>query len=343
MNAQRHLIRSGTALLTLAGLVCGCQTFFGSSAEDPNALPAATVDQFLKKVTDPRTHSVTLSRGPSGEAVFAGAFRPQFNAMARPEFVSDSTSGIPMIGGRVGLNWNCKILVDTTSPDNWIDLESALANRMIPIGPGGKAIAVTPAHVIDPTEGYACLCPALYLDQLRFDSVVLYARAARKPLWPLSRAPAAQEADLVLGMSALRAFTYVQWDFKTREMVFSSNQPYTPSPDRLIAEVPAEGGMRALMVTGRINGEKRPLLLDTAGDFELVMQEPPSGLIRQLSIGDVVFRQVRAGAIGDHGLGAPEFARVGLGLLSRFRITLDNRRNVIIFESPAEPAAPAAP
>ena len=338
MRLHRHLISSGALLLTATGLLCGCRSLFGSSEGDANALPSSTVQQFLKKIADPRTYSITLSRGPAGEAIYAGAFRPQFNALARAEFITDTTSAIPMIEGRVGLNWNCKVMIDTTSPDNWIDLESALANRLAPIGPGGKAVAVTPAHVVDPTEGYACLCPTLYLDQLRFDAVVMYARAARKPLWPLSRAPATQEADIVLGMSALRAFTYVQWDFQSRRVIFSANQPYVPAPERLIAEVPAEGGMRALMVTGRINGEKRPLLLDTAGDFELVMEEPPSGLIRQVSLGDVVFRQVRAGAVGDHGLGAPEFARVGVGLLSKFLITLDNRRNVVIFESPVHPA-----
>lgn len=337
MNAAVRGIGLSVAGLALLGT--GCVSWWRGGAAS-NELSVAAIEAFLERTSDPRMYSISASKGPVGEVVYTGAFRPQHNASAVVPFASDPASDVPLLPVRFGATAPGTLLTDTTAPENWVAFETAQSQRFTPIGPGGKVIAIKPAHVVDPTEGFACICPALFLGDLRFDAVVLYARAAPKPLWPVSRSPAAQEADAVLGMSALRAFAHVQWDFKQRQVTFSASLPYTPDPDRVIAEVPVEGGMRVLMVMGRVDGERRPLLIDTAGDYELVMQEPPAGMVQQVSLGDVVFRQVRAEAVGDRGLTSPQFARVGIGLLSRYRVTLDNRRNLLIFETPAPAPTP---
>ena len=77
--------------------------------------------------------------------------------------------------------------------------------------------------------------------------------------------------------------------------------------------------------------------LDVAGDFELVMNEPPEAAIRRLSLGDLVFPPgVNVVSSMDQGLGTTTYPRIGRLLLSRFVVTFDFRGKRVYFERPAK-------
>ena len=64
-------------------------------------------------------------------------------------------------------------------------------------------------------------------------------------------------------------------------------------------------------------------------------------LIRQITLDNVVLREVHATAARTLGLGRPDIVRIGLRLLSRYTVTVDNRRNVVYLEIPTGKNTPA--
>jgi hypothetical protein len=284
--------------------------------------------------------------------VFSGASRQQSDEIALLPFALPG-SPLPAVEGRPSPAPEpvFALLCDTSSAENWTTIETADRIGMVPLGP--PPVYATPEHDSDEVPAYLVLLPRLDLDALRVESVLFFARAAHGPLWPLDRHPASDaRADgprrakdgaiaAVAGMNLLRSFAWVQWDFARREVRCSSIRPYAPDPDRLRATLPLDASSGPLRVRAAFDGRPQPAVLDTAGDYEAALPEPPLGLLRQVSLGDVVFRQVKASAVDELGLRPADTARIGRRLLERYRVTLDNRQNVVHLEVP--PAAPAVP
>lgn len=59
-----------------------------------------------------------------------------------------------------------------------------------------------------------------------------------------------------------------------------------------------------------------------------------SATVERLSLGDLVILDALANAAQSYNLGMPETPRVGYELLSRFKVTFDFKRQVIVFERP---------
>ena len=90
-------------------------------------------------------------------------------------------------------------------------------------------------------------------------------------------------------------------------------------------------------VDGMVDGQPGPIILDTAGDFELSVTNASVHLMKQLSLGDLVFRQVRAITSRDNGLEPQKYPRLGRQLLSRYKVTFDNLHSMVYFERPDNP------
>ncbi len=223
-------------------------------------------------------------------------------------------------------------LIDTASRENWITFDAAMELGATPLGPQG--FERRPMHVIEPESGYLSVIPKLRFETLHVEEALFYTRMSDRFLGPLARG-VHPRPRLVLGCEFLKALRYVQFDYPCRKMTFSSTIPYEPSRSALIATIGITdiGGLFA--GEGVVDGQKTPILLDSVGDFSLVMAEPPDdGVARHVELGDLVFRQVPVASSDELGLGHSSYPRIGRHLLSRFKITIDNKRQLIFFERP---------
>ncbi|MBU4459840.1 MAG: hypothetical protein KJ579_04670 [Verrucomicrobia bacterium] len=333
--------RMGAAAVAAAMMVAGCKTPDTIRA-GPDGKPISglmyterEVAAFLKKALDPRQFAITVTIGENGDPIIVNANRSRPGLEAITSFVSPPHTALPLIEGTVG-GRPALILVDPTSGENWTSIERAKAFGLMPIAP--PLIGGVPEHMVDSIRGTLCVAPSSTVDLMPIEAALFFARASRGPLWPLSRSADAQDADFIFGWSLLRSFAAVQWNFGGRVVVLS-NKPFAEDDSRMLARVPLEGGFDALVVKGMVDSKTQRILIDLAGDFEIAVDEPTMTLVKQVSLGDVVLRDLRSSTLESHGLGFPGTPRLGLRALSRFRVVLDNRRNELVILAPTASAA----
>lgn len=326
-------------------IVAGCQTS-STTRTGPDGQPVSglmnserEIRSFMGRALDPREFAVTITISEDGSPVIVNANRTRPGLEAITSFVSPPHTVLPVISGLAN-GRPARMLVDTTSSANWTSIERARAYGLVPLSP--PAIGGLPQHVTDPVRGTLCVAPSMSLDVLPVEAVLFYARASRGPLWPLSRSADAHDADFILGWSLLRSFQAVRWDFAGRIVAFSS-RAHVVDEDRLLARVPLENGYEALVVKGMVEGKIKPILVDLAGDYEIAVDESMMSLMKQVSLGDFVLRDLHPTTLQAHGLGFPGVPRIGLRALSKYRLVLDNRRNELLIEAPTAAATRVMP
>ncbi len=335
----------GVTAAVAAVAIAGCKTTntvkTGSDGKPVSGLinSEREIRAFVSRALDPREFAITITMNPDNRPVIVNANRVRPGLEAVASFVSPPHTALPVIEGTVG-GRPARILVDPTSSDNWTSIELARAFGLVAIAP--PLISGFPEHVTDVVRGTLCVAPSMTVDVLPMDAALFYARASRGPLWPLSRSADAHDADFVIGWSLLRSFQAVRWDFGGRVIVFAT-RPHGDDDDSLIARVPLENGFEALVVKGMVDGKTKSILIDLAGDYEVAVDDATMDLVRQISLGDLVLRDLHPTTLAAHGLGFPGVPRLGLRALSRFRIVLDNRRNELLIGAPSGPARPVAP
>ncbi len=314
------------ALCALLPLCNGCKT---AAPGKDQPLSDSELRDFFSRAQDPRRFWITVYESKGGP-VLSGVNRLHPEHMALREFSSLPGSTAPVIAFDYGRDFENLAIVDTSSKQSWIDYPTAIKAQVVPLGP--PAYPRLPAHVADKTPGYASIASKLRFDQLHVETALLFTRATSSSLGPLTRGQTMPTPDVVLGTDFLRAFEFVQFDYKNRRILFSSTLPYKPDPKNVIAEVSAHYVEGALAAKGLIDGQPETFLLDSAGDFGLMMATAPAEPIRQISIGDLVLRNITATATNN--LGLAKYPRIGREILSKFTLTLLGRKGEVIIERP---------
>lgn len=287
------------------------------------------------KARPPQAFGLTVYSSDAGP-FFAGAGRVHEGDKAVRPFLGPRDSTAPVIGldgrGEKGL----PALIDTTAKDNWVTAADGLKLGIIMLA-GPAPFQATAQHVYDEIGGGAGLVQKVQLDELHMENVVFYMRAASGPLGPAARWLESPRPVAVLGSTFLRSYSYVQLDYPNRSAFFASTARLpVPAEPTLVAKLPLKDVYGAMAVEGAMDGDPVTILLDTAGDFELVLNEPPEPTMRRLSIGDLVFPpDVKVVSSMDQGLGPTVYPRVGRRLLSRYKISFDFRNKLVYFERPA--------
>jgi hypothetical protein len=223
-------------------------------------------------------------------------------------------------------------LVDTSSPDCWIDPLTAMriGFRLV-----SGTLEVMPAHVWDASPGWQGLAPSLRVGKLRVNNPVMAMRLEKGTLGMLQRTTQnVNRAGAVLGVNFLRPFNFIQLDWAKRQAVFSATIPFKPTPELMMADLPLGDLDGALGCRGRIDGRDMDFIIDTAGDFELATHEAWESPVRQLTLGELVLRNVNVSSAYALQLGHLNVPRIGLGILTRYRVTFDFVAGRLYIERP---------
>ena len=321
-------------VMALAALVLtGCKS---PKPQDIRLLSDEQLKSYFGKVQDPRRYAITQYDTDDG-TVFVGTSRVRPEQQAVLPFASGTGNRAPVVNLSVDKEHSFPVLLDTSSRDNWLRFEKAADIQAVPLGTD-RTYALTPKHVRDDIPCFACRVGQLNFDDVVMENILFYVRTASGSLGALNRRAERPAPDAVLGCGALKAFAFVQFDYPLRLAALSTTFGYTPHPDQLVAELPLNevGGQWA--VDGMVGDKSGPIIIDTAGDFELSVPAASGSMMKQISIGDLVFRQVRAVSNRENGLEPQKYPRLGRQLLARYKITFDNLRSMVYFERPAAPA-----
>ena len=325
---MRKIIYGG--LILVAGLV-GCHS------PQPNAirpLPEDRLRAFFGKPEDPRRYAITIYSSDDGP-VFVGANRLHPEQQAVLPFLSRRGDSAPVIAAGVKSEDTLPFLIDTSARESWLRFEATDTLQAKAIGTD-RAYGLTPRHLREDILGYGCMISQLCFDTLRMENMIVYVRTASGPLGTLARHVERPVVEGVIGCNALRSFATVQFDFQDHLLTLTSTLSYHPKEDQLVAAVPMADTEGVYTVNGMVDGKKETIILDTGGDFEIALPKMTMGPVKQVSLGDLVFRQVRAYTLREQGLEPDKTVRIGRGLLSRYKVTFDNLHYTVYFEKPAE-------
>ena len=325
--------------LVLPFVLIGCST---PTPKTPRAFTDQEQQIFFKRAKVPQVFGITVYASDNGP-IFAGANRVHEGQWANMSFLSSKDSLAPIVSLEPGGPGKFTALVDTSSKDSWLSSYAANEANIIPIGP--PAYIVKPSHVADDMDGDLSVAPTIHFNVLNLETVLFYVRAAHGPMGPLARSND-PEPDAVIGYNLLKSFAFAQFHFSEKQLRLSATKAFTPNKDALIAAIPITEVNGSLAVEGVIDGKSQLLIIDTGGDFALAMKEAPAEPIRQVSMGDIVFRQVTATRSTDTGLDMLDYPRIGRKLLSKFIITICPKEKILYAERPANaprPKSMAAP
>ena len=313
----------------LAALAGGCAT---TPTHEITPLTDTQLRGVFSKARDARSFWITAYPAGKNSVRFSGANRLHPEHVASRDFAKEGLSTAPVIVADNGREETFSVLVDTTAGRSWLDFPTFLRTRAIPLGP--PAYDYTPANVNEDISGYACIMTKLRFDQLHVENALFHFRAATGPLGPLARGLEDPVPEAILGCDILKAFAFTQIDYPSHTVMLSATIDYAPEEANLIAAMKLKQVDGAFAVEGAIDGEKKVFILDSAGEFEVAMTNPPSDELKQVSVGDVVFRNVSA--VDGRTLNLrPSHPHIGRQLLSKFKITLAPKKKLVYFERPA--------
>lgn len=338
------IARPTISFLLLAALLftAGC-----ASPKPLRQLPLSQdeLDQFLSSGRDARNYGITIYSDAAGPR-FEFANRVHQDRSAQSGFASPPGSRVPVIRARSGSASfdDLDLLLDSSARQNWLLMSTIKDMDYRTFKPPMGEYA---DHVVADIPGYAGVANKLILQELHVESPIFYLPPARGNLGPLARAegqtgetPGAKayrslgaRIQAVMGAALMRSFAFIRFDFPNRTVRFSSNSTYKPgATSSVLANLPLRDWRGRPAVQGTLGGEPILLVIDTAGSFDIALPGDTEGVSGPLVLGDLQIDEV---ALSTHdGLGLPETfpARIGLGLLSRYALTLDHKNQRVWIE-----------
>lgn len=226
-----------------------------------------------------------------------------------------------------------KMLVDFSAPVSWMEYLTAKRQKVAFLGVNNQVIPYRGAYYADGINAYAGAVEKVWIDSLSMENVPFYIRMSKGTLGPLARGIIDPPVEATLGYDNLRNFKYVQIDMLRNQMVFSAATSYQPSEELLIAtaKIIHLSGY-GLVVEGAILGQAVPLVIDFAGDYSFARGDVAVESTKQISLGEMVFRQVPTLALNSKNA-AP---RVGRKIFEPYIVTVCNEKGVVYFERPAK-------
>jgi hypothetical protein len=349
MNLQQR-IRMTVLAAALAS--AGCST-------TPNAplLPLGQddLDRFLASGRDAREYGITTYHDAAGPR-FEFANRPRPSRTADMPFAGPRSSPLPLLRAKSGRAADLHALLDTSARQSWLRMEAGEAMDYRVFSP---PLGEYPDHVDLEIPGYAGVANKLVFAKLHVESPIFYVPPARGGLGALARvgenewlSPKAEklrdewaaQTHAVVGAAALRPFSFVRFDFPNRSVLLASDKTYAPAhPSAVRAVLPLRDWRGRPAIHAVLGGDPILLVLDTAGDFDLSLPADVEPLGSDLRLGDHAADPIVLSSHEEHRLPAAYPARLGLGVLARYALTLDFKNKRAWFEGPPPADLPATP
>lgn len=311
-----------TVLLTSV-LLTGCVTNDEFEVESEKFLTEREQKTALARVKNPRYFGFQVYPAQGGLG-FQGQARLHPNHTAQMDFIK----GEPVIEfrGRSKRNSGAALL-DFSSPVTWINYSTAEMFGAVFMGLNGDVIPYRGGG--NGADSFAAVISQLRFDQCFMENVPLYVRMSRGSLGPAARGISKPHVDMAFGYDVLGLFETIQLNLRDGVVAFSASHSYTPNEDLLmsaadIQRVPGYG----LAVNGSVYGVDTPVVLDPAGDYSFMRSDKKVSQTKQVSLGDLVYRQVPTEFIPYSGA----LPRAGRQMLDKYLITICPRMGKVYFE-----------
>jgi len=291
------------------------------------------LEALAARAKSPQLFGITVYPSDAGP-VFAGAFRLHEGDVAAVTFPRGERTFAPIVPVGVVGDPEELALLDTSSPQSWATLPM-MSELQIQMLAAPSLLASKPAHVFDTIGGLLGVAGHIKIDQIGMENALFMVRAAYGPTGPIARGLDDAKINLVFGTDLLKVFNHVQFNFPERFVTLSATANYRPNESNLLATVPLVFTNGAIGADGVLDGVPETFILDTGGDYAIALPtNRPSATMQQVSVGDLVMRDLPGIPGMDLALGPITTPRIGRQALARFKMTIDFRNRQILFERP---------
>lgn len=315
----------------LAAFLLSLMALSGCTTPQPRALTKDELKTFFDAARDPRFFWLTVYEGENGPLITGGNRRHSSQA-ARLYWDNGKHSPQPRVEVQNHKGTYLTALLDFTTAPSWTSFEGCAKLNARPVGP--PVFERRPEHVLDDARCFLTVVPKIRFENLNMENVLVYTRAVTGNPGPLMRCSKGDQVDLIIGTDLLMELSFIHLNPVKQYVVLASTQKYPLEDKSLIASTPYTRINGVPTVTALMEGQKIPLVLDPAGDFELALPKAPNEPIRQLSIGDLVFRSVAATNFASVGIPENSMPRLGRRIIDKFILTLDTQRGAWHWEKP---------
>lgn len=310
-------------------MLSGCQS--GKKQKEDVPLSMAQQKSFLSKTIPPQQFlGYSIHRAGNG-ITYTGSARLHPHHLTTADMLKDNIPVIKMRGKSKRNKMN--VLLDFGSASSWLEFSEAQKFKVQFMGIDDRVIPYRGKSNTGGQNAFAGVVTQLRIENLFMEDIPFYIRMATGSLGPLARGIQKPKIDAVLGYDNLRTFEYIQIDLRKGTISFSSDIPYTPNKDLLmstskILRLPGYG----LSIEGAIRGKPVPVILDFAGDYSFARGDKKVNNTKQVSLGNVVFRNVPTLVLEPHN--SPP--RAGRRMLEPYIVTICGPKGVVYFERPPE-------
>ncbi len=318
----RHYFTTLLALILLAG----CKTTEKEAGTETLISPDKQ-QSLLSKTTPPQRYGFKVFAAPEGGIGFHGEGHLHPRHTAAADFIKGDVPVIALTGRSSRCRMNA--LLDASSPTSWMEFSTALEFGVKFLGWNKQPIPYRGIYNTGGINAFAGVVSQLRVNQLFIEDLPLYVRMASGSLGPLARGIKVPSVDAVIGWDCLKLFEYIQFDLQKGWVYLSAATPYQPknemaAAEALIINLPGHG----LAVNGAIFGENLPIQLDFAGDYHFARGDKRVTVTKQISIGEIVCRQVPTLILPSH----KSPPRVGRKILEPYVVTICPKKGVVYFE-----------
>lgn len=314
-----------TALLALT--LTGCSSPDHKSDEE-YILPEMQQKTYLSHSKMPQNYGFKVYPVDDGQGIGMIA-SPRLHAR-HTATVKLKKGKIPVIDIRgISKRINMSALLDTSSPTTWMEFNTSQDFKATFLAMDDRQVEYRGGYNTGGAPGYGAVVNQIRIDQLFVENVPVYVRMAMNSLGPLARGIKHPHVDAIIGYDILQHFEYVQFDFDSGVINFSSSTPYVPHEDLLMTTATIKKQRNyGLAVDGAIFGKPTPIILDMAGDYSFARGDVKVSTTKQVSIGDIVYRKVPTLLLPENS--SPP--RAGRKMLENYIITVCGPQGIVYFE-----------
>ncbi len=322
------MTRKIIALLAACTLISGCNSI-KSDGKSEVLLNEDQIQAALANAKPPQQFGFSVYPTVNNGIAMRGSARLHPRHVASAKFISSDLPVIHMNGSAARMTMNA--LLDPSSTESWFDFEKAQEFKASFLGLDGRTIAYQGNSYVGNIAAYAAVIPQMRINQLFIENSPVFVRMALNSLGPLNRGIQDCKIHSLIGYDILSTFEYVQFDLDRGRVNFSATIAYTPNENRLIGEaaiVRARG--IGLAVAGAVGGNKTPIILDVAGNYDFVVNNATASITPMIELGEVVYVNTPTIQSATYD-GLP---RAGIGMLRKYVVTVCPRKGVVYFERP---------
>lgn len=328
MNPKIYKVIFFTLALSALLALSGCKT---TTPPEPSPLDGNDMQRFLSRGRNPQIFGVYIRQTADGvKAKQAGNIKGSKKALL--EFSSSRKSPLPVVEVESKSGRNFELLIDTSSRKSWTTFDLAEEIGLVPAGQNPARYVAK--HVQDDVPAFFCIAPHLEFNKMTMTEGLVYARADRDSLWPVSRDFRHDNIQMVMGCGMLKAFAFVRIDFKNRTLALSGADEYSPEEREVLASVPIKWNEGAIAIEAELDGSKELVYIDTGGTFQIVYPGRESQVINEIRIGDLLFEDVAVTSGEEQKIAHRDHPSLGAELLQEMIVTIDNVTQTLHFEKP---------